>query len=323
MMSMLAPGFDQRFLIEDYQPNYLRTWREGAIDAKVAAAREELADCRACPRDCGVNRLGDERGVCHTGRWPYVASAFAHFGEEDCLRGWNGSGTIFFSFCNLKCVFCQNWDISSQEAGRELTADQIAGLMLQLQAEGCHNINFVTPEHVAPQLVEAIAVAVPLGLRLPIVYNTSAYDAIASLRLMDGLVDIYMPDFKFWEPDTSRRLARAADYPDRARAAITEMHRQVGVLRFGPDGLARRGLLVRHLVMPGHVDEAAAIFRWLHDTVSPDTYVNIMGQYRPEHRVPGAERYADIDRRPDREEMTAALETARDAGLWRFDERWR
>jgi putative pyruvate formate lyase activating enzyme len=220
-------------------------------------------------------------------------------------------------------VFCQNWDISSQEAGRELTADQIAGLMLELQAEGCHNINFVTPEHVAPQLVEAIAAAVPLGLRLPIVYNTSAYDAIASLRLMDGLVDIYMPDFKFWEPDTSRRLVRAADYPDRARAAITEMHRQVGVLRFGPDGLARRGLLVRHLVMPGHVDEAGAIFRWLHDTVSADTYVNIMGQYRPEHRVPGAERYADIDRRPVREEMAAALKTAREAGLWRFDERWR
>jgi putative pyruvate formate lyase activating enzyme len=323
MMSMLAPGFDQRFLIEDYQPNYLRTWREGAIEAKVEAAREELADCRACPRDCGVNRLVDERGVCHTGRWPYVASAFPHFGEEDCLRGWNGSGTIFFSFCNLKCVFCQNWDISSQEAGRELTADQIAGLMLQLQAEGCHNINFVTPEHVAPQLVEAIAVAVPLGLRVPIVYNTSAYDAIASLRLMDGLVDIYMPDFKFWEPGTSRRLVRAADYPDGARAAISEMYRQVGVLRFGPDGLARRGLLVRHLVMPGLVDEAAAIFSWLHDTVSPDTYVNIMGQYRPEHRVLGAVRYADIDRRPDREEMAAALETARDAGLWRFDERRR
>jgi putative pyruvate formate lyase activating enzyme len=180
--------------------------------------------------------------------------------------------------------------------------------MLRLQAEGCHNINFVTPEHVAPQLVEAIAVAVPLGLRLPIVYNTSAYDAIASLKLMAGLIDIYMPDFKLWESDSSRRLARARDYPDRARTAIEEMHRQVGVLRFGPDGLARRGVLVRHLVMPGYGDEAAAIFRWLHDAISPDTYLNIMGQYRPEHRVPGTERYADIDRCPAPEEMAAAFE---------------
>ena len=318
-MRTLAPGRDQRFLIDDYEPVYLRTWREGRLDTKVEAAMEELADCKACPRDCGVNRLLDERGVCHTGRWPYVASAFLHRGEEDCLRGQNGSGTIFLSYCNLKCVFCQNWDISSQEAGRELAADQIAELMLRLQAEGCHNINFVTPEHVAAQLVEAIAVAVPLGLEVPIVYNTSAYDAMASLELMDGLVDIYMPDFKFWEPESSRHLARAGDYPQRARAAIVEMHRQVGVLRFGRDGLARRGVLLRHLVMPGHVDEAAAIFRWLHGAVSPDTYVNIMGQYRPEHRVVGAERYADIDRRPDHTEIVAAFEAAREAGLWRLE----
>jgi putative pyruvate formate lyase activating enzyme len=321
MMTTSASGLDERFLIDDYEPVYVRTWREGGLDAKVEAALDELADCKACPRDCSVNRLVDDRGVCHTGRWPYVASAFRHLGEEDCLRGWNGSGTIFFSYCNLKCVFCQNWDISAQEAGRELTAHQIADLMLQLQAEGCHNINFVTPEHVAPQIVEAIAVAVPLGLRLPIVYNTSAYDAMASLELMDGLVDIYMPDFKFWDSEPSRRLVRARDYPERARAAIAEMHRQVGVLRFDRDGLARRGVLVRHLVMPGLVEQAAAIFRWLHDTVSPDTYVNIMGQYRPEHRVPGAERYGDIDRRPGQAEMAAAFESARDAGLWRLDER--
>jgi len=320
-MSAPAAGLDDRFMIDDYEPVYLRTWREGLLDAKVDAALGELADCMACPRDCGVNRLGDEKGVCNTGRWPYVASVFAHFGEEDCLRGWNGSGTIFFSYCNLKCVFCQNWDISSREAGAELTAEQIAEVMLRLQSEGCHNINFVTPEHVAPQLVEAIAVAVPLGLRVPLVYNTSAYDAIASLQLMDGLIDIYMPDFKFWSPDSARSLARAFDYPDVARVAITEMHRQVGVLRFGPDGLAKRGVLVRHLVMPGCVEESAAILRWLHDEVSPDTYVNIMGQYRPEHRVPGAERYVDIDRRPDRDEMEAAFDAGRAAGLWRFDDR--
>ena len=321
-MKTYIPTLDERFVLDEWEPAYLETWRTGGLDAKVETAREELADCRAGPRDCGVNRLLDERGVCHTGRRPYVASAFHHFGEEDCLRGWNGSGTIFFSYCNLKCVFCQNWDISSQEAGAELDAAQIAAIMLQLQEEGCHNINFVTPEHVAPQVVEAIAIAVPQGLHLPIVYNTSAYDAIASLRLMEGLIDIYMPDFKFWTPDSARRLSRAKDYPEVARAAVSEMHRQVGVLRLGRDGLARRGVLVRHLVMPDGVDESASIFGWLHDEVSPDTYVNIMDQYRPEHRVPGSERYVDIDRRIRSDELAGAFEAARSAGLWRFDERW-
>ncbi len=287
----------------------------------MVRALAELERCRVCPRDCDVNRLEDETALCHTGRHARVASAFPHFGEEDCLRGARGSGTIFFAYCNLRCVFCQNWDISQAPAGDERTADQIAGLMLRLQEMGCHNINFVTPEHVAPQVVEAIAAAVPRGLRVPIVYNTSAYDSLESLRLMDGLVDIYMPDFKFWHPETARRLARAKDYPEVARAAIAEMHRQVGVLRVGPDGLARRGVLVRHLVMPGQTDEAAAIFRWLADDVSPDTYVNIMGQYRPEHRVQGNDRYQDINRRPAGGEMAEAFAAARDAGLWRFDAR--
>jgi putative pyruvate formate lyase activating enzyme len=321
-MTASARPVDEKFLVGDYEPAYLATWREGGFGDKMEAARAELANCKACPRDCEVDRMQDERAVCHTGRWPYVASAFAHFGEEECLRGNRGSGTIFFSYCNLKCVFCQNWDISSREAGRTLTADQIADLMLGLQVEGCHNINFVTPEHVAPQLVEAIALAVARGLRIPLVYNTSAYDALVSLDLMDGLVDIYMPDFKFWESASARRLARASDYPDVARAALLEMQRQVGALRFGRDGVARRGVLVRHLVMPGYVAESAAIFRWLHDSLSPDTYINIMGQYRPEHRVPGAERYGDIDRRPNRNEMAAAFEAASAAGLWRFDKRW-
>jgi putative pyruvate formate lyase activating enzyme len=310
------------FTLSDFEPAYVETYRSGALAAKVEAARRELENCLACPRDCGVNRLCNERGVCHVGRYAMVASAFAHFGEEDCLRGTRGSGTIFFSFCNLKCVFCQNWDISQAPAGTEATAEQTAGIMLDLQDAGCHNVNLVTPEHVAPQVVEAIAAAVPRGLRVPIVYNTSAYDSLASLRLMDGLIDIYMPDFKFWQPDTARRLARAQDYPDVARAAIAEMHRQVGVLRFGPDGLARRGVLVRHLVMPDQMDEAAAIFGWLAHDLSPDTFVNIMGQYRPEHRVAGAERYRDIDRRPRRVEIEAALDAARAAGLWRFAERW-
>ena len=316
---MSIPG---AFILDDFEPAYLEAYRSGALLEKVAAARRELEHCLACPRDCGVNRLLDERGVCHVGRHAMVASAFAHFGEEDCLRGSEGSGTIFFSYCNLKCVFCQNWDISQAPAGTPCTPEQIAGLMLELQAQGCHNINFVTPEHVAPQIVEAIAAAVPHGLRVPIVYNTSAYDAMSSLALMDGLVDIYMPDFKFWKPETAQRLARARDYPEVARTALKEMHRQVGELRFGPDGLARRGVLVRHLVMPGQMNEAGAIFRWLADELSPETYVNIMGQYRPDHRVTGSARYGDIGRRPSSGELLAARSAAVSAGLRRFDERW-
>ncbi len=311
-----SPGF----VVDDYEPACLRLHRGGALHVKVRAALAELEDCRACPRDCGVNRADGETGTCNTGRHAVVSSAFPHFGEEDCLRGWNGSGTIFFGLCNLRCVFCQNWDISQKESGRESAADDIAALMIRLQERGCHNINFVTPEHVVPQVVEAIAVAVPRGLRVPIVYNTSAYDSVRSLELMEGLVDIYMPDFKFWKPETARRLARAGDYPERAREAVAEMHRQVGALRVGPDGLARKGLIVRHLVMPGQEDEAAAIFEWLASELSPDTYVNVMGQYRPEYKVDDA-RYGDINRRPQTAEMQAAYAAARGAGLWRFDER--
>jgi putative pyruvate formate lyase activating enzyme len=317
---MRAAG-DPRFLLEDWEPAYLRVQREGLMAAKVAAARAELRCCRACPRECAVDRWSGETGPCHTGRHALVASAFPHHGEEDPLRGRRGSGTIFFAYCNLGCVFCQNWDISQAPAGPECPPGDIAALMLDLQGRGCHNINFVTPEHVVPQVVEAIALAVPQGLRIPIVYNTSAYDSPSSLRLLDGLVDIYMPDFKFWEPETARRLARARDYPERARQAIAEMHRQVGVLRTDRDGVARRGVLVRHLVMPGLLTETAAIFRWLAEALSPDTYVNVMAQYRPAYRVPGDRRYADIDRAPRSEEITAAYLAAREAGLRRLDGR--
>jgi putative pyruvate formate lyase activating enzyme len=317
---------DPRFAIEDFEPIYLATWERNRVRDKVDAALAELESCCACPRNCRIDRLADERRVCHTGRHAIVSSAFPHFGEEDCLRGWNGSGTIFFGMCNLHCVFCQNWDVSQQKRGRELPAEAIADLALRLQADGCHNINFVTPEHVVPQVIEALAAAIPRGLRLPIVYNTSAVDSVASLRWLDGLVDIYMPDFKFWHRESARRLAKAKTYPEIARAAIREMHRQVGDLRFGPDGLARRGLLVRHLVMPGQTDETAAILRWLADEISPDTWVNLMEQYRPEYEVgqiarDGTRRYAEIERRPTAREIETAYEAARDAGLWRLDAR--
>ena len=307
------------FVVRDFVPAYLRELPD--FEAKLDTARSELKECRACPRDCGVNRAAGELGTCNTGRHAVVSSAFPHFGEEDCLRGWNGSGTIFFGLCNLRCVFCQNWDISQQLAGEECTAEEIADLALRLQEHGCHNINFVTPEHVVPQVIEAIVTAVDRGLHVPIIYNTSAYDSVESLRLMEGLIDIYMPDFKFWAPETSRRLARASDYPEAAREAIAEMHRQVGVLKMGEDGLTRRVVIIRHLVMPGQEEEAAAIFRWVADELSPHSYVNVMGQYRPEHKVPDNERYTDIDRCPVTAEMTAALTAARAAGLWRLDQR--
>jgi putative pyruvate formate lyase activating enzyme len=302
-------------------PAYLAAHKAGRLHAKVQIALAEMRACRACPRDCGIDRTAHNVPVCGIGRHARVAAAFPHFGEENPLRGTGGSGTIFFSSCNLRCVFCQNWDVSASPAGRELDAVSLAEVMLGLQEYGCHNINLVTPEHVVPHIVEALALAVPAGLRLPLVYNTSAYDGLASLQLMEDLVDIYMPDFKFWDPETARWLARAHDYPDVARAAIAEMHRQVGDLVTDDSGVARRGLLVRHLVMPGLGDETAAILRWLAEEISPDTYVNIMGQYRPDHRVPGNARYGDIDRRVSRAEMEAAYGAARKAGLRRLDRR--
>ena len=319
---------DPRFVIEPFEPAYLGLDRTGEIGRRADKARKELEDCRACPRDCRINRLRGETRVCHTGRHTRVASAAPHFGEENCLRGTRGSGTIFFSSCNLRCTFCQNWDISQGTAGSEHTPAMLADLMLELQNLGCHNINFVTPEHVAPQVVEAITEAIPLGLTLPIVYNTSAYDSLGSLELLDGLIDIYMPDIKFWTKESSLRFLKAKDYPQRALEAVLEMHRQVGPLRFAPDGTARRGVLVRHLVMPGFLNETDEIFRWLAKEVSEDTFVNIMAQYRPEYKVGtiaphGEVRYEEINKAPSREELTKAYELARAAGLWRFDERLR
>jgi putative pyruvate formate lyase activating enzyme len=252
-----------------------------------------------------------------------VGSWFPHFGEEDCLRGWNGSGTVFFSHCNLRCVFCQNFDISQgvkprEEPGAE--ADEIARMMLALQRQGCHNINLVTPEHVVPQVVEALAEAIRQGLRLPVVYNTSAYDVVESLRLMEGFVDIYMPDFKYWSPSRSRTYMKAEDYPRFARAAIREMHRQVGTLETDAEGLARRGLIVRHLVMPGQLDETRAILSWIAEELGPDTHVNLMDQYYPAGTV-GEDRFPELNRGLHPEEFQEARELARSLGLRKLDQR--
>ncbi|GIW52596.1 MAG: radical SAM protein [Gemmatimonadales bacterium] len=305
-----------------FRPAYAYLSRR-ELEERVQRALASLADCRACPRDCRVNRLEDKWAACKTGRYAVVSSYFPHFGEEDCLRGWNGSGTIFFAHCNLRCVFCQNFDISQAikpTAAPGHRPEQIAAMMLELQAMGCHNINFVTPEHVVPQIVEALAVAIPQGLNLPIVYNTSAYDSMESLELMDGIVDIYMPDFKYWSPERSKVYLKAEDYPEAARAAIKEMHRQVGPLILDADGLAKRGLLIRHLVMPGCLDETRAILEWIASELGPDTYVNLMDQYYPAGKV-SAIQYPEINRRLTSREFEEAKAIARDLGLKRLDER--
>jgi putative pyruvate formate lyase activating enzyme len=309
---------DFRIAAASFEPAYLSLHRSGELWRRAEAARERLAHCLVCPRDCGVDRLANKTAACHTGRYARVASYFAHRGEEDCLRGWGGSGTIFFALCNLRCVFCQNFDISQAPKGDEVTPERLAAMMIELQQTGCHNINLVTPEHVVPQILEALPCAVEQGLRLPIVYNTSAYDSLDSLHLMEGIVDIYMPDFKFWEPELSLRYIKAEDYPEAARRAIREMHRQVGELKLDGRGLARRGVLVRHLVMPGGIAGTELIMRFLATEVSPDTYVNIMGQYYPAGKVSG-DSYVEIRRGVSPEEMETAFEAARSAGLWRFD----
>src|SRR5262249_35079590 len=251
-----------------------------------------------------------------------VASAFAQFGEEDVLRGWHGSGTIFFSWCNLRCVFCQNFETSQLGEGEELDARELARLMLSLQRQGCHNINFVTPEHVAPQIVEALPHAINMGLRLPLVYNTSAYDSVQGLRVLDGLVDIYMPDFKLWDEAASRAYLSAVNYPEVAREVIAQMQRQVGELKADEDGLALRGVLVRHLVMPGRLSDTREIVGWL-AALSQDTYVNLMDQYYPAWKAKTNPRFAAINRRVTPAEMVEAIALARAAGLWRLDDRWR
>jgi putative pyruvate formate lyase activating enzyme len=314
-----------RFVLprREFMPAYLRTFEEGRLKEKAEQAIETLRSCRVCPRDCQIDRFNNKIGVCKSGRFARVASAFPHFGEEDCLRGWNGSGTIFFSWCNLRCVFCQNFETSQLGEGIEVEPAELARMMLDLQAAGCHNINFVTPEHVVPQILEALVVAVEKGLRLPLVYNTSAYDSLESIRLMEGVVDLYMPDFKLWDPEHSRKYLIARDYPDAARVVIKAMHEQVGELKVDEDGLALRGVLVRHLVMPGLLDDTRAIMHWLATECSPDTFVNVMDQYCPAHKAETEPRLAEINRRIHDAELAQALEHARAAGLWRFDTRWR
>ncbi len=318
-MALSFTHVQDAYRVTNFEPAYLALHRTGELRRRAEEALAGLTECYVCPRNCGINRWVDKTAACKTGRFAQVASYFPHFGEEDCLRGWNGSGTIFFGMCNLRCVFCQNYDISQAEKSLEVSPAELAALMLELQDIGCHNINFVTPEHVVPQVLEGLVVAVEAGLRLPIVYNTSAYDSLESLHLLDGVVDIYMPDFKFWDSTLSLRYLKAKDYAEAASRVIKEMHRQVGPLKFDQRGLAKRGLLVRHLVMPGFLDETRQILHFLAAEIGPDTYVNVMAQYYPAGKV-SAEKYEEINRHVTTKEFEAAVQMARDLGL-RLDER--
>jgi putative pyruvate formate lyase activating enzyme len=279
---------------------------------KAKQGREMLRSCSVCPRNCSVDRWKDELGVCQIGKNPVVHSFGPHFGEESPLVGRFGSGTIFLSGCNLKCIFCQNYETSQLVRGKVVTSGELAEMMLSLQEEGCHNINLVSPTHVVPQILDALVIARESGLRLPLVYNCGGYESLETLRLLDGVVDIYMPDLKYMERETAWRLSQVENYPEVARKALVEMHRQVGILDLDTRGVAVRGLLIRHLVLPGGLAGTGEAMRFIANSLSKESYVNVMGQYRPMHR---AHRVKEIDRYVTREEVDEAKRIATREGL--------
>ena len=298
------------------KPAYLKLFESGELEKRAAEAWRRMEDCDLCARYCRMNRMETIKGaVCRTGERALVHSHGPHHGEEDPLRGWNGSGTIFFSWCNLRCVYCQNWDISQKGRGREVGPDELARMMLGLQALGCHNINFVSPSHVVAQIIAAVAIAAEQGLELPLVYNTGGYDSLEALQLLDGIIDIYMPDMKYADSVKAHHFSHVRDYVAVNRAAVKEMHRQVGDLVVSPHGIARRGLLVRHLVLPENVSGTDDVLAFLAEEVSPDTYVNVMDQYRPCYR---AEENPPLDYRITRGEFRQAQARATELGLHRF-----
>ena len=301
-----------------FQPAYLRM-SSGELGKRASALRELMRQCRLCPRNCRVDRLAGEKGVCDVGAEPMVSSYGPHFGEEAPLVGHRGSGTIFLTGCNLKCIFCQSYDISHLRRGEAVTTAQVAQMMARLQAQGCHNVNWVTPTHQAPMLVQALVLAREKGLSVPVVYNCGGYESLEALRLLDGVVDIYMPDAKYGENDSGKQLSGVSDYWDRNREALAEMHRQVGDLQVNQRGIATRGLLVRHLVLPEDLAGTQVVMQFL-ASLSKDTYVNVMAQYRPEYR---AGEIVHLCRRITGTEYRAAVQAALEAGLTRLDDRWR
>ncbi len=300
-----------------FSPGYLATFKDGGLAAKVNAAVKMLKSCTLCPRECKINRLDGEHGVCKTGARAKVSSYNAHFGEEAPLVGQHGSGTIFFTHCNLMCNFCQNYDISHEGFGEEIDDKRLSAIMLALQTAGCHNINFVTPSHVVPQILSATLLAVKAGLRIPLVYNSSGYDSLTTLQLLEDVIDIYMPDFKFWDPQVAKITCDAEDYPEIARVSLAEMHRQVGDLSIDESGIANRGLLIRHLVLPDGHAGTPNVMRYIARHISTNSYVNVMAQYRPCGR---ASEVKALSRSISDQEYQAAVRCAKEAGIMRLDQ---
>lgn len=297
-----------------FTPSYLGLYEKGELSQRIQLLREFLKECRLCPRECRVDRLNGEIGICQAGSEPMVSSAFPHFGEEPPLVGHHGSGTIFLTHCNLRCIFCQNYDISHLGNGERMTSSNMAHVMVRLQDMGCHNINFVTPTHYTPQIVASLPEAIEKGLRLPIVYNCSGYESIEVIRLLEGIVDIYMPDIKYMDKKYSKQFSNAPDYPEVIKKVLKEMHCQVGDLTINSSGIAERGLLIRHLVMPNGVASSEAVLRFVAEEISAHSYVNIMDQYRPEYR---AQEYPEINRRATHKEYTEAIQWAKGYELYR------
>ena len=299
----------------EFKAAYLKL-PEQELEERAGRLAELASPCRLCPRKCGSSRTSGDTGYCQTGFEPAISSAHAHFGEESPLSGNRGSGTIFFTNCNLGCIFCQNYDISHLGSGKAISTDELADVMLSLQKQGCHNINLVTPTHQIHSIVHALLSAVDGGLRVPIVYNTGGYDSQDIIRLLDGIVDIFMPDIKFFDPEISKDLADARDYPKVIKDAVRQMHRQVGDLVLSKDGVALRGLLVRHLVLPHGLAGSGEVFRFISSEISLDTYLNVMAQYRPCWKAVGADRIGDSLESSD---YLHALSLARESGLTRLD----
>ncbi len=295
---------------------YRRAYSSGSLQKNIQLALNVLKSCTLCPRECKVNRLKGEKGKCKTARHAVVSSYQLHFGEESCLVGRGGSGTIFFTHCNLLCSFCQNYDISHLGYGVEVEEDQLAEMMLYLQKRGAENINFVTPSHVVPQILAALKIAIESGFSLPLVYNTSSYDSIETLKLLDGIIDIYMPDFKFMDAILAHQTCDAENYPEVAQRALLEMHRQVGDLVVDEKGIAVKGLLVRHLVLPGHLEDTRKIMRYIAQKISKNTFVNIMPQYRP---CGQAHKIEELRVSLSHEDFLKAIDIAKQEGIQRLD----
>ncbi len=302
----------------NFEPAYFRTFREGLFPEKIESAYRMLENCALCPRNCGVNRLKGEKGYCCTGSMPEVSSHSPHFGEERPLVGIHGSGTIFMTHCNLKCLFCQNYSISHLGEGQEVSFERLGKMMIELQSMGCHNINFVSPTHYVPQILKAIPTAVEKGLSVPLVYNTGGYDSVQTLKLLDGVFDIYMPDFKYSNSKPSQEYSQASDYPENVKLALKEMFRQVGDLLVDEKGIALRGLLVRHLVLPQGLAGTREAMFFLAQELSKNTYVNIMDQYYPCGKI---SLNSPLGRRITKEEYNEAIEMAKKEGITRLDKR--